>query len=127
MYEGPRSNGFMLASAGLSGYGCTHCKTRCSSKPDKASLFPQQNRAVQHGVQIYDTLPAQALRFVKRHAPALVPPLLAVHRAWLSSGKRIYQVPARTLHSIMDQYTLSTVDLLKIDVEGGELEVCSIF
>jgi FkbM family methyltransferase len=54
-------------------------------------------------------------------------------RAWAAAGARLYpgitpydiEVPARTLSSVLDQYSLHDLDLLSLDVEGAEAHVLS--
>lgn len=39
-------------------------------------------------------------------------------------GRQVVSVPVETVSSLMDQHHLTCVDLLKIDVERAELQVC---
>lgn len=39
------------------------------------------------------------------------------------SGTTVATVPATTVHALMDRFDLDTVDFLKIDIEGAEVEV----
>ena len=48
-------------------------------------------------------------------------PQLAVERGWTRSTVR---VPAMTLEAILEQHRIGRIDLLSIDTEGNELDVC---
>jgi Methyltransferase FkbM domain len=96
---------------------------RCCRQTSWSSNATTPVTGMQVGLQIYGTLPARTLRFVKGWLPALVQPTLALHCAWLAAGKQQFSVPGRTLQSLFAALHLERVDLLKIDTEGMELEV----
>jgi FkbM family methyltransferase len=41
----------------------------------------------------------------------------------MAAGARQYDVPSKTLTTLLKEYKLCTVQLIKVDVEGAEVEV----
>lgn len=78
-------------------------------------------------VQVHQVWQLRLLRFLQKHVPALVGPALRVQTAWMQRGQQQLQVPMRTLSSLLQEFGVSQVDLLKVDVEGAELQVCRSF
>lgn len=61
--------------------------------------------------------------FLRRVVPWLFEIVLEVYVRWMASGGRQYDVPSRTVSSLLKEHKLATVQLLKVDVEGAEVQV----
>lgn len=60
---------------------------------------------------------------LRRLLPWLFEAVLDLYVRWMASGARQYVVPSRTVSSLLKEHQLAAVQLLKVDVEGAEVEV----
>ena len=60
---------------------------------------------------------------LRRVLPGLFEAVLDVYVRWMAAGARQYDVPRRTVASLLKDHHVGAVQLLKVDVEGAEVEV----
>ena len=73
--------------------------------------------------QVSQTWLAGVGRFLKRMSSWLFDLAVQVFCRWMLAGKENFRVPTKTVHSLLMDADFSDVHLLKIDVEGAELQV----
>jgi FkbM family methyltransferase len=61
--------------------------------------------------------------FLRSLSPWLFEAVLEIYVSWMAAGSRQYDVQSKTLTNLLKEYKLGTVQLLKVDVEGAEVEV----
>jgi FkbM family methyltransferase len=83
-------------------------------------LVQLTNRAV---LQVSQAPVARLAAWLRRTWVWLFEVLLHLYVWWMASSTQTYDVANRTLSSLVRQYGITKISLLKIDVEGAELQV----
>jgi FkbM family methyltransferase len=82
---------------------------------------PLNFKRLRRNVSQLDRVEVHQLALAERDADV---PFFSAEQGWVSSRDgdgRLIWVTGRTLDSLLDELTLESVDLLKIDIEGGEM------
>lgn len=77
-------------------------------------------------MQVGRTWLAKVARILKRLLPcSAFVWIVDQYSAWMMAGRQVFDVQAQTLHALLQRPECEgSIALLKVDVEGAELQVC---